>query len=336
MRSMKKILTVGIAGVGHLGKIHLNCLKELEKHYKVIGVYDIDVNTAKEVAAAHNIKCFSSREEMIEAVDVLDIVTPTLSHFDFATAAMRRYKHVFIEKPVTQTVKEARKLLALQEEAEVQVQVGHVERFNPAFTAVKDIIDEPGFIESHRLAEFNPRGTDVSVVLDLMIHDIDIILSTVKSEVKKINASGVAVISDTPDICNARIEFTNGCTANLTASRISLKNMRKTRIFQREAYIAVDFLERQAEVVTMTTPEGEPDPLAVTIEPGNGKKPKTIHFDKPSIKPVNAIKEELRTFAEAIDTGKKPVVTLEDGMKALEVAHQILNKLEVSPHFLNS
>ena len=333
---MKKILTVGIAGAGHLGKIHLKCLKELNAYYQVKGVFDIDSETAKKVAEAHNIKSYSSLEEMLDDVDVLDIVTPTLSHFECATAAMRRYKHIFIEKPVTQTVKEARKLLTLQEEAGVQVQVGHVERFNPAFTSVKDKIEMPGFIESHRLAEFNPRGTDVSVVLDLMIHDIDIILSSVKSEVKKINASGVAVISDTPDICNARIEFTNGCTANLTASRISLKNMRKTRIFQRDAYIAVDFLERKAEVVTMSTPKGEPDPLAIVIKPGKGKKSKTIHFDQPEIKPVNAIKEELKTFAEAINQGTDPVVTLEDGMKALEVAHQILNKLEVSPHFLNN
>lgn len=332
---MKKILTVGVAGAGHLGKIHLKCLKELNKHYNVLGVYDLNQDIAKEVAADMGIKSYASLDEMIEEVDVLDIVTPTLSHFDCATLAMRNYKHVFIEKPVTSSVKEARKLLALQGEANVQVQVGHVERFNPAFTAVKDIIDGPGFIESHRLAQFNPRGTDVSVVLDLMIHDIDIVLSTVKAEVQKINASGVAVISDTPDICNARLEFTNGCTANLTASRISMKNMRKTRLFQRDAYIAVDFLEREAEVVTMHTPEGEPDPLAVTIDPGNGQKLKTIHFDKPKVQEVNAIKEELRTFAEAIDNEGTPVVTLEDGMKALEVAHQILNKLEVSPHFLN-
>lgn len=333
---MKKILTVGVAGAGHLGKIHLKCLSELPEHYRVVGIYDLNADTAQAVAENYNIKNFTSIEEMIEEVDVLDIVTPTLSHFDCATKAMRSYKHVFIEKPVTHTVKEARKLLALQEEAGVQVQVGHVERFNPAFTSVKDIIEAPGFIESHRLAEFNPRGTDVSVVLDLMIHDIDIVLSTVKSEVKKINASGVAVISETPDICNARIEFTNGCTANLTASRISLKNMRKTRLFQRDAYIAIDFLERESEVVTMHTPEGEPDPLAITIDPGNGQKTKIIQFDKPEIKPINAIKEELRTFAESIDKGTRPVVTLEDGVKALEVAHQILNKLEVSPHFLNS
>ncbi|MDA9967884.1 Gfo/Idh/MocA family oxidoreductase, partial [Salibacteraceae bacterium] len=257
--------------------------------------------------------------------------TPTLSHFECASKAIKNSKHVFIEKPLTNTIEEAKALINLSEEANVKVQVGHVERFNPAFLAGRDYINQPMFIETHRLAQFNPRGTDVPVILDLMIHDIDIVMSLVNSNIKNIQASGVAVISDSPDIANARIEFDNGCVANLTASRISLKNMRKSRFSQRDAYISVDFLEKEVEVVRIKEIEGDPDPLSITVDPGNGKALKEIYFDRPEVPTTNAIEEELRSFAQVINNNGTPAVTIHDGFKAMDVAHQILEKLRLSP-----
>ncbi len=282
----------------------------------------------QQVAQETGLTPFSTMESLIKACDVIDIVTPTLHHFDCAVSALQKSKHVFIEKPLANSMDEARQLLSLAAEANVKVQVGHVERFNPAFIAARSYISAPMFIETHRLAQFNPRGTDVSVVLDLMIHDIDIILSVVKSTIKKISTSGVAVVSDTPDIANARIEFDNGCVANLTASRISLKNMRKSRFFQRDAYISVDFLKKSAEVVRLKNVIGEPDPLAVTIDLGSGKGTKQIYFENPAVTESNAIKSELETFAKAIKSNQVPVVSIEDGFKALDVAHQIIDKLK--------
>ena len=267
---------------------------------------------------------FNSVSDLIDAVDVIDIVTPTLSHFDCAKEAINAGKHIFVEKPITNTLEEAEAIRTLVSQHHVKGQVGHVERFNPAFTAARDTIDTPMFIECHRLAEFNPRGTDVPVVLDLMIHDIDIILSVVKSEVKSVHASGVSVISDTPDIANARIEFENGCVANLTASRISLKNMRKTRFFQKDAYISVDFLEKKSEVVKMKDVPENPDEFAMILQNAEGVK-KQIYFENPSIESNNAILDELETFADAIENDTRPVVTLGDGTDALRVAHQIIN-----------
>lgn len=325
------MLKIGVLGAGHLGKIHLRLLKELKDTYHLVGFYDPNEENAKAVAAEMDITAYSTIERLLNEIDVIDIVTPTLSHFDCAEQALRMQKHVFIEKPITNTVEEAKKLLSLSHEADVKVQVGHVERFNPAYRAAKDKINSPMFIETHRLAQFNPRGTDVSVVLDLMIHDLDIVLNMVKSNIRKISASGVAVVSDTPDICNARIEFDNGCVANLTASRISLKNMRKTRIFQRDAYISIDFLDKEVEVVRLQTIEGEADPLAIVIEPGNGKAPKQIFFEKPGVDPANAIKDELYSFAQAINNNTTPEVTIDDGVNALDVAHRILEKLKVNP-----
>jgi predicted dehydrogenase len=270
----------------------------------------------------------------LDAAECVDIVTPTLTHAELASMALRNSKHVFIEKPVTETVDEARSLMGLAREANVKVQVGHVERFNPAFQAAVPFLTKPMFIETHRLAQFNPRGTDVPVVLDLMIHDLDIILSVVKSGVKRISASGVAVVSDTPDITNARIEFDNGCVANLTASRISMKNMRKSRFFQKDAYISVDFLTKELEVVRMETVEGEPNPLDIVFDMGEGKPVKKIYFDKPDIGEINAIKEELNSFHDAIVNDTTPLVSLEDGFRALDVAQQILDKLKSTSSIL--
>lgn len=317
------MLKAGVLGAGHLGKIHLRLLKQSNK-YELVGFYDADTVNGKKVEAEFGYKFFDSIDELINAVDVVDIVTPTLSHHDCALKAIAKGKHIFIEKPITNTVEEAEEIRALLAANHVKGQVGHVERFNPAFIAVKHDIHSPMFIETHRLAEFNPRGTDVPVVLDLMIHDIDIILSVVKSKVKHISASGVAVISDTPDIANARIEFENGCVANLTASRISLKNMRKTRFFQKDAYISVDFLEKKCEVVKMKDAPEQPGDFDMVLQNAEGVQ-KQIYFDNPNISNNNAILDELESFAEAINNNTKPIVTLHDGTEALRVATQIIN-----------
>jgi predicted dehydrogenase len=317
------MLKVGVLGAGHLGNIHLKLLNQSSK-FELVGFFDPFTENAQKVAEEFGYKLFDSVSELIDAVDVIDIVTPTLSHFDCAKEAILAGKHVFIEKPITNTLEEAEAIRTLASQKHVKGQVGHVERFNPAFTAVKDVIDNPMFIECHRLAEFNPRGTDVPVVLDLMIHDIDIILSVVKSKVKNVYASGVSVISETPDIANARIEFENGCVANLTASRISLKNMRKTRFFQKDAYVSVDFFEKKSEVVKMKDVPENPDEFAMILENAEGVK-KQIYFENPSVEPNNAILDELETFAHAINNNTTPIVTLGDGTKALRVAHQIIN-----------
>ena len=255
-------MNIGVFGAGHLGKIHLRLLNESER-YHLVGFYDPDQKASKALAKAKGYTYFKSQQDLLSACDVIDIVTPTLHHHAVAKECIAQGKHIFIEKPITRTVEEAEDLVQLANEKGVKGQVGHVERFNPAFKAVKDSLGAPMFVESHRLAEFNPRGTDVSVVLDLMIHDIDIILSVIKSKVKNVSASGVAVVSETPDIANARIEFENGAVANLTASRISLKNMRKLRFFQKEAYISVDFFTKKVEVVKMKDAPEEPEEFAL-------------------------------------------------------------------------
>jgi predicted dehydrogenase len=328
------MLKIGVFGAGHLGKIHIRLILELKEEFDLVGFYDPSDAAANEVMNTYGIKRFDNVQDLLDAVDCVDIVTPTLSHFELASQALRKSKHVFIEKPVTETVDEARMLMGLAREADVKVQVGHVERFNPAFQAAVPYFNKPMFIETHRLAQFNPRGTDVPVVLDLMIHDLDIILSVVKSGIKRISASGVAVVSDTPDITNARIEFDNGCVANLTASRISMKNMRKSRFFQKDAYISVDFLTKELEVVRLEDIQGEPTPFDIVFDLGEGKPIKKVYFDKPEIGEVNAIKEELRTFHTAIVTDTVPIVSLEDGYTALDVAQKILDKLKLTPSAL--
>ena len=317
------MLKAGVLGAGHLGKIHLRLLNQSEK-YELVGFYDANEENAKSVAAEFGYTYYNSIEALIEAVDMVDIVTPTLSHYDCALQAIAKGKHIFIEKPITNTIEEAEEIRRLLAQNNLRGQVGHVERFNPAFIAIKDQVENPMFIETHRLAEFNPRGTDVPVVLDLMIHDIDIILSVVKSPLKNVSASGVSVISETPDIANARLEFENGCVANLTASRISLKNMRKTRFFQKDAYISVDFLEKKCEVVKMKDAPETPGDFDMILQNAEGVK-KQIYFDNPEITNNNAILDELETFADAINTNSTPIVTLKDGTDALRVATQIIN-----------
>jgi predicted dehydrogenase len=321
------MLKIGVLGAGHLGKIHLKLLKEIS-NFDLVGFYDPDPFAAEEAKKIYQVNEFRSIDELIKNVDVVDVVSPTFSHYESASKAIKKSKHVFIEKPITNTLKEAKALISLSNEAEVKVQVGHVERFNPAFLASKVYLTQPMFIESHRLAQFNPRGTDVSVVLDLMIHDIDIILSVVNSNIKKISANGVSVISNSPDIANARIEFDNGCVANITASRISLKNMRKTRFFQNNSYVAVDFLNKKSQIVTMKNAENKADPFGLYIDMAEGKGIKQILFESPEIKDTNAIKQELESFAYSIINNTVPSVSIDDGYKALDVAFKIIEKLK--------
>ena len=317
------MLKVGVLGAGHLGKIHLRLLQQSEK-YELIGFYDANEAYAQQIATEFNYTYYSNLEQLLQEADVIDIVTPTPAHYECAKMVIAAGKHFFIEKPITNTVEEAEEIIHLAEQKGVKGMVGHVERFNPAFKAVKSSIMNPMFIETHRLAEFNPRGTDVPVVLDLMIHDIDAILSVVNSKVKNINASGVSVISETPDIANARIEFENGCVANLTSSRISLKNMRKSRFFQKDAYISVDFLDKKCEVVKMKDAPEVPGDFDMILQNAEGVK-KQIYFENPDIPANNAILEELETFADAINNNSEPVVTLHQATEALRVAYQIID-----------
>ena len=316
------MIKAGVIGAGHLGKIHLRLL-EASQRYKLIGFYDSDNKNAKILSIKKGYRLFDSLEELIESCEMIDIVTPTLFHHEVSLKAIEKKKHIFIEKPIANSVFEAKEITKAAKEKGVLGQVGHVERFNPAFKAALYAITNPMFIESHRLAEFNPRGTDVPVVLDLMIHDIDILLSVVKSKVKAISASGVSVISTTPDIANARIEFENGCVANLTASRISLKKMRKTRFFQKDAYISVDFLEKKAEIVKMKEAPEKPADFAMILQNAEGQK-KEIYFENPVINNSNAILDELEAFSDAIEGKNAPLVSLENGTEALNIAFQII------------
>lgn len=321
------MLKIGVLGAGHLGKIHIRLIKELNDVFEFVGFFDPDDTAAQQVAETFQIKRFAAVDDLLLAVDAVDIVTPTVTHFDLAQKALKMGKHVFIEKPLTETRAEGQALVELAKQQNRWVQVGHVERFNPAFIAARPYFDKPMFIETHRLAQFNPRGCDVPVVLDLMIHDLDIILSVVNSPVKNVHASGVAVVSDSHDIANARLEFENGCVANLTTSRLSMKNMRKSRFFQKNAYISVDFLTKEMEVITMEDVHGEADPFDMVIDLGPGKAQKKIMFEKPEIAEINSIKEELSAFYHAIQFNQRPIVSIEDGYKALDLAYKILDKL---------
>jgi predicted dehydrogenase len=321
-------MKIGLLGAGHLGKIHLKCILATDC-WHLAGFYDPDEKNAATALAQHGARRFDTVAELLAEVDAVDIVTPTTSHFALAEQAMLAGKHVFVEKPVTQTVEEGRRLLEIAERQKVKVQVGHVERFNPAYLALKDMLLSPMFIESHRLAAFQPRGTEVSVILDLMIHDLDLVLHLVQSEVREVSASGVAVLSHTPDIANARIEFENGCVANLTASRISMKQMRKMRLFQPDHYISLDFLEKNAQIVRLyeqNAPNLPPADQLMEFETQAGKK--WLQMMMPEVAPLNAIQRELEMFHHSILTDTPPEVTLLDGFRALQVAHQILHEIE--------
>jgi predicted dehydrogenase len=317
------MLKVGVFGVGHLGKFHLNNWKEIEG-VKLMGFFDPSDSNANEVKKEYGLKRFKKADDLIEACDAIDIVAPTTEHFELCKKAILKSKHVFVEKPLCNTMEEAKEIVKLAKEANIKFQVGHVERFNPALLAAKEHELAPMFIEVHRLSQFNPRGTDVSVILDLMIHDIDIILSLVKSDVKNVFANGVNVLSDTPDIANVRIEFDNGCVANLTSSRISMKKMRKMRLFQKDSYVGIDFLDKKTEIIKYKSPEDK-NVFSFDIDTNHGKK--TIAITAPVVKENNAIKMELESFVTAINNNKTTVVSEVDGFRAMEVAHLILDKI---------
>lgn len=320
-------LKAGIIGVGRLGSIHLEHLQQ-SPFFEVIGCYDKDPDVVRRISEDYGITCFSSAEELIEGADIVDIVTPASTHYYYAEKALRKSKHVFIEKPVTEDLTEAERIIELEREAGVKVQIGHIERFNPAFRAAMEQGPEPMFIEGHRLAPFDPRGTDVSVVLDLMIHDIDLVLHLVKANIKSISANGVAVISREPDIANARIEFDNGCVANLTASRVSMQKMRKLRFFQKNAYMSMDFLKRETEYITLEEEyTGNGIPLAY-----NGST-KYVQARQLQVQEYDAIRAELDAFAQAIIHNKKPEVTAQDAWQALDVAFKIMAKISRNGNF---
>ncbi len=317
------MLKIGVFGVGHLGKFHLNNWKEIQG-VELVGFYDPNDQIAAEVSANYGLRRFDNPQQLLDLIDAADIVAPTNFHFELCQLAIRSGKHVFVEKPLANTMEEARELVKLVKESNIKMQVGHVERFNPAFLATRELALSPMFIEVHRLAQFNPRGTEVSVILDLMIHDIDIILSLVKSEVKAISSSGVAVMTDTPDIANVRIEFNNGCVANLTSSRLSMKRMRKMRLFQKDAYVSIDFLNKKTEVIRLKA-DSDKNVFEFDIDTPKGKK--TIAVANPPVPEVNAIKLELEAFRDAILQNTRTIVSEVDGLSAMEVAHQILHKI---------
>ena len=319
----KQRTKIGVFGAGHLGKIHIRCLQQSDE-YELVGFFDADTANAAKVSADLGLTAFATADALLAVVDVADIVTPTFAHFAVAKTALTQGKHVFIEKPVTKTVAEADELLAIATKNDLCVAVGHVERFNPAFLAIQNEQVAPRFVEGHRLSTFNPRGTDVSVVLDLMIHDLDIILHLIKSKVKTVQANGVAIVSPTADIANARIEFENGAVANLTASRISMKQMRKIRLFQADAYISLDFLDKKAEIVRLyneNQAETMNKDVLMPLPTQNGTK--YIGMTLPEPPAVNAILTELNEFAKAIKNKTAPIVTLQNGRDALALALEI-------------
>lgn len=323
---MNDKVKIGLFGIGHLGKIHLKCLQMLSDKFEIVGAYDPDTKTTEFVNKEFNIPIFDNIDHLLDRVEAVDIVSPTSTHFDIASVAIQSSKHVFVEKPVASTRDEGIRLMDLHRQYPSVIQVGHVERFNPAYLSVKDLDIQPLFIECHRLAQFNMRGTDVSVILDLMIHDLDLILHIVKSKVVSISANGVCIVSQTPDIGNVRLEFENGCTANITASRLSLKNMRKMRVFQPDAYISMDFLDKSSQIVRLVDEDGPEDGMVMETAKGMKK----LIFDNPSLPEVNAIKEELNAFADSIINEDQPLVSLEDGVNALILAHDINDKIKTN------
>ncbi|MEC7879878.1 MAG: Gfo/Idh/MocA family oxidoreductase [Bacteroidota bacterium] len=320
------MIKIGVVGAGHLGKIHLKLLNS-SKRFQLMGFYDTDLKISKELSDKEGYKCFANLDDMLDNVEAIDIVSPTSTHYNIAKQAILSNKHIFIEKPITNNIDHAKDIIQLSKKNNIIGQVGHVERFNPAYVKAFNHIEDPMFIESHRLSDFNPRGTDVSVIMDLMIHDIDIVLNTVKSKVKKINASGVSIISDSPDIANARIEFENKCVANLTASRISLKKMRKTRIFQKDAYISIDFLEKELQIVKIKDAVKSNSNLSMVIKTNTGKD-KIICFENPEIIEENSILNELESFANSINKKSLPKVTLLDGYEAIKVANEVMSQIQ--------
>jgi len=316
-------LKIGVIGIGHLGRLHTMLYKQIPQ-VDLVGIHDIDFDRMNGVAAEFDVPAYSNLDDLLSRVDAVSVVVPTTQHYDITKKLLHLNKHCLIEKPITSTVAQADHLIEIAQSKDIVIQIGHIERFNPAIIALSNFNLNPMFIESHRLASYDPRGTDVAVVLDLMIHDIDIILHLVKSNVKTIDASGVAVLTNEVDIANARIQFENGAVANVTASRISQKKMRKMRLFQKNAYIAIDFLQKFSEIfrlVDIDSPEGSMPGIPIPME--NVQNQKKIIYEKPNIPDGNALLMELSSFVESVQQRKRPAVSAVDGREALRIAIEI-------------
>lgn len=323
-------LSVGVIGVGHLGKLHSKMFNQIS-NCELVGVFDSNPEQAKSVAEEFSVKHFNSIDELLSKVKAVSIAATTSAHHEVAKKCFEKNINVFVEKPITATIEQGEELVKIANEKKLKFQVGHIERFNPGLLSLESFISDPMFIQSDRLAQFNPRGTDVAVVLDLMIHDIDIILSFIKSDVKQIDANGVAVVSDHIDIANARIQFENGAVANVTASRISQKKMRKMRIFQKDHYISLDFITGVSEVYRLQAIEEAALPNSISYgEMGVGDRKKRLIYEQPEAKEVNALNYELQLFVDSVLYDKKIVVSGEDGLRALKVAEIIIQKIEQS------
>ena len=323
-------LKIGVIGTGHLGKLHTKMFTEIE-NCELVGIYDSNSEQAKNVSEEFKVSAISSIDELLDKVDAVSIAAITSAHYEIAKKCLEKGIHVFVEKPITATIPQAEELVKISNDKKLNLQVGHIERFNPALVSMEKYMLEPKFIQTDRLAQFNPRGTDVAVVLDLMIHDIDIILSLVKSEVKDVQANGVAIVSDTLDIANARIQFENGAVANVTASRISQKKMRKMRIFQQDGYIALDFVTGVAELFRLMPVDSQDSSTFISLgEIGVGDKRRKLVYEQPKQTEINALKYELQLFIYSVLNKDKPVVSGEDGLRALKVAETIINKIEKS------
>jgi len=323
-------IKIGIIGTGYLGKLHTKLIREVE-NAELVGVFDINIQAAESVASEFKTTAFNELSDLLSKIDAAIIVASTKSHYQIVKTALNAGVNVFVEKPITSEIWEAEEIVKLADEKNLKLQVGHIERFNGALVSLDKYNLNPMFIQTDRLAQFNPRGADVAVVLDLMIHDIDIILSLVKSEVKQISASGVNVVSDSLDIANARIEFENGAVANVTASRISQKKMRKMRIFQRDAYIAVDFNSGVSEIFRLVSPDDKSLKDFISFgEMGIGDKKKAIIYEQPEQKEINALRYEQQLFIDAIKNNETPVVSGKDGLRALVVAEMIIKKIQES------
>jgi len=317
------MLNIAVIGAGHLGEFHIKLLKS-SKFFNLIGFFDPNKSRVKEIIDKYNIN-FIEIDKINSLVDAVIISTPTSFHYENAVRFLNDKKHVFIEKPITSTIEQANKLIKIKRNNKLIGQVGHVERFNSAFLNIKDALN-PMFIESHRLSSYPSRGTDVSVVLDLMIHDIDIVLSLVDSKITKISANGTKIISRSPDIANARIEFENGCVANLTSSRLSIKKMRKMRVFQTDSYISLDFDSGSSEIIKIKNYDGK-NKYAMTIHDSEGIE-KEIQIEKIKNENINSIEEEHKNFYYSIINKEDPIVSFEKGRNALKLAIEILKIIE--------
>lgn len=315
-------MKIGLIGLGHLGKIHLKCLRQID-NWNIVGYYDVNPDVIIE-----GLEKFDSPLDLLQNCDAIDIVSSTSSHYKLIELAITMDKHVFVEKPMCSTYAQAVKIERLMANRSCILQVGHVERYNPAITSIKDLDLKPVFIDVDRLAPFNLRGTDVSVVMDLMIHDLDIILDLVKDEVVKVDANGIAIVSEAPDICNARIEFKKGCVANVTASRISMKQMRKIRIFQKDAYVNLDFLTKKSQIIQLKDEQSRNMENGIEIETALGKR--YIQIDEPETFDSNAIKNELEDFYNSIVGDIAPLVGIKEASAAIDLAERISQSVELN------